>query len=172
VHGIPEAIAAFIAIFKRCFPARVLRQQGASMETKRNLTTGKMLIPRKRAAWAGLLAGLVFFAMAPAVSDGVPQQGVYPHLPPELARMPDNNQANDINNQQTSKQSFEAANAERKKQISSDSAKLLKLATDLKAEVDKTDKDTLSINVIHKADEIEKLAHSVKQKMQLTVGAS
>jgi len=46
--------------------------------------------------------------------------------------------------------------------------RLLKLATDLKAEVDKTTKDTLSLNVIRKADEIERLAHNVKGKMTLT----
>jgi hypothetical protein len=65
---------------------------------------------------------------------------------------------------------YSTANAERKKQIADDSAKLLKLATDLKAEVDKTSKDTLSLNVIRKADEIERLAHSVKEKMKLTAG--
>jgi hypothetical protein len=65
---------------------------------------------------------------------------------------------------------YAAANAERKKQIAEDSAMLLKLATDLKAEVDKTGKDTLSLNVIRKADEIERLAHNVKEKMKLTVG--
>ncbi len=71
---------------------------------------------------------------------------------------------------QTGAQDREAANVERKKQIADDSAKLLKLATDLKAEVDKTNKDTLSLNVIRKADEIEKLAHDVKEKMKLTAG--
>jgi hypothetical protein len=65
---------------------------------------------------------------------------------------------------------YTAANAERKKQIAEDSAKLLKLATDLKAEVEKTNKDTLSLTVIRKADEIERLAHAVKEKMKLTVG--
>jgi hypothetical protein len=30
----------------------------------------------------------------------------------------------------------------------------------------------LSLNVIRKADEIEKLAHDVKEKMKLTVGGS
>ena len=73
-----------------------------------------------------------------------------------------------IRDQQTRQQSFEAANAERKKQIADNSARLLKLATDLKAEVDKTTKDTLSLNVIRKADEIERLAHNVKGKMTLT----
>jgi hypothetical protein len=38
--------------------------------------------------------------------------------------------------------------------------------------VDKTTKDTLSLSVIRKAGEIEKLAHNVKEKMKLTVGGS
>ena len=53
-----------------------------------------------------------------------------------------------------------------------DSAHLLKLANELKKEVDKTDKDTLSIAVIRKADEIERLAHIVKEKMKVTVGSN
>jgi hypothetical protein len=73
---------------------------------------------------------------------------------------------------QSAFRNFDAANAERTKQIAEDSAKLLQLATDLKAEVDKTDKDTLSVTVIRKADEIEKLARAVKEKMKLTMGAN
>jgi hypothetical protein len=73
---------------------------------------------------------------------------------------------------QADRQNFDAANLERRKQLADDSAKLVKLATDLKTEVDKTTKDTLSLSVIRKADEIEKLAHSVKEKMRLTAGAN
>jgi len=47
-----------------------------------------------------------------------------------------------------------------------DTEKLLALATDLKTQVDKSTKDTLSVDVIKKADEIEKLAHSVKERMK------
>ena len=61
---------------------------------------------------------------------------------------------------------------ERKRQIADDSARLLKLASDLKAEVDKTSKDTLSLGVIRKAEEIEKLAHSVKEKMKLAMNGN
>jgi hypothetical protein len=77
-----------------------------------------------------------------------------------------------MQDQQGKQQNFAQANVERKKQIADDSAKLLKLATDLKTEVDKTTKDTLSLAVIRKADEIERLAHSVKEKMKLTVGSN
>lgn len=86
------------------------------------------------------------------------------------------NQPPDANGQmlmrdlQSKRKNYVAANAERKKQIADDSARLLKLAADLKSEVDKTTKDTLSLNVIRKAEEIEKLARNVKEKMKLTVG--
>ncbi len=91
-----------------------------------------------------------------------------------LTAPPDANQQMEMReqSQKESATNFTAANLERKKQISDDSAKLLKLATDLKSEVDKTTKDTLSLNVIRKADEIEKLAHSVKEKMKLTAGGN
>jgi hypothetical protein len=93
-------------------------------------------------------------------------------LLPEVNRPPDANDQMEMREQQAKKQNFAAANAERRKQIADDTAKLLKLADDLKAEVDKTSKDTLSLNIIRKADEIERLAHNVKEKMKLTVGGS
>lgn len=57
-------------------------------------------------------------------------------------------------------------NSDRQKRLVADTDKLLVLATDLKAQVDKTDKEILSVDVIKKADEIEKLAHSVKERMK------
>ena len=94
-----------------------------------------------------------------------------PYLRPEANRMPDKNDQMKLSTDQAKKAHFEAANAERKKQIADDTAKLLELATELKTEVDKTSKDTLSINVIRKAESIERLAKGVKEKMKLTVGA-
>jgi uncharacterized protein involved in type VI secretion and phage assembly len=64
----------------------------------------------------------------------------------------------------------DAPNAEHREQIAADSARLVKLATELKTEVDKSNKDTLSVSVIRKAEEIEKLAHSVKEKTRLGAG--
>jgi hypothetical protein len=57
-------------------------------------------------------------------------------------------------------------NDDRQKRLVADTDKLLALATDLKQQVDKTDKEILSVDVIKKADEIEKLAHSVKERMK------
>ena len=57
-------------------------------------------------------------------------------------------------------------NAERQRRLQMDTEKLLALATELKEQVDKTDKNTLSLDVIKKADEIEKLAKSVRERMK------
>ena len=58
------------------------------------------------------------------------------------------------------------ANQARQADLKRDTDKLLKLATELKESVDKTNESTLSLDVIKKAEEIEKLAHSVKDKMK------
>jgi ribosomal protein L9 len=118
------------------------------------------------------MAGFAAMALAVVGLAAVASHGQFPKYPPAIVRAPDVNAQNDINEQNNKQQKFEAANAERKRQINDDSAKLFKLATELKAEVDKTDKDTLSIGVIRKADAIEKLAHDLKEKMKLTVGAN
>jgi hypothetical protein len=58
------------------------------------------------------------------------------------------------------------ANFEREQQMRVDTEKLLKLAEELKKSVGKTDQNILSIDVMKKANEIEKLAHSVKENMR------
>lgn len=63
-------------------------------------------------------------------------------------------------------QQARSRNNERQKRLVEDTNKLLLLATQLKEDVDKTNKDVLSVEVIRKADEIEKLAHSVKERMR------
>ena len=55
---------------------------------------------------------------------------------------------------------------ERQKRLVSDSDKLLTLATQLHEDVAKTNKNILSIDVIRRADEIERLAHNVKERMK------
>ena len=70
------------------------------------------------------------------------------------------------------KQARDSTLSEQDKQIVEANAKLLKLATDLKNEVDKTTLDTLSIGIIRKAEEIEKLAHSLREKMKVTAEAA
>jgi hypothetical protein len=58
------------------------------------------------------------------------------------------------------------ANQLRQADLKRDTERLLKLATDLKAYVDKTNENLLSIEVVNKAEQIEKLARSVREKMR------
>jgi hypothetical protein len=55
---------------------------------------------------------------------------------------------------------------ERAAALKVDTDKLLKLSVELKSYVDKADENVLSLDVIKKAEEIEKLARSVKDKMK------
>jgi len=59
-----------------------------------------------------------------------------------------------------------AVNADRHKRLEDDVAKLQELTTELKADVDKSSKDELSLEVMRKAAEIEKLAHDVQNRMK------
>ena len=58
------------------------------------------------------------------------------------------------------------ANQERQQKLKQDTDKLFTLASELKQYVDKSNENTLSLDVIKKAEEIEKLARSVKDKMK------
>jgi hypothetical protein len=59
-------------------------------------------------------------------------------------------------------------NKQRQEALKRDTDKLLDLATQLKQYVDKSNENVMSMDVIKKADEIEKLAKSVKDKMKGT----
>jgi hypothetical protein len=54
------------------------------------------------------------------------------------------------------------ADTAQKQEIAKESAELLKMATALKIEIDKTNQDTLSLMVVRKANEIEQLAHKAR----------
>ena len=111
-----------------------------------------------------IAAGLVAVAIIPSVGKALLQNGPR-NVPEFLNHLPDANDEEKMRQQKQTQQDFEAANAARKKQVSEQTAKLLKLATDLKEEVDKTGKDTLSVDTIRKAEAIEKLARNIKAKL-------
>ena len=69
-------------------------------------------------------------------------------------------------NPRMEEQQAKMRNMDRQKQIVADTQKLVALANQLSADVEKSNKDTLSLDVIRKADEIEKLAKAVKEKMK------
>jgi hypothetical protein len=113
------------------------------------------------------LAGLV---LAPVAGEGVLQNK--PEPAPEVVVRPLGVHAqSDPADLQAGKQNPGAVNVERKK-IADESAGLLMLATDLKTEVDKTTKDTLSLTVIRKAGEIERMARAMRESTKLPTGTN
>jgi hypothetical protein len=107
----------------------------------------------------------------------IPGSGQQPNNPPRnvpefINRLPDANDQARMRQEQKTQADFAYANAARQKQVADDTAKLLKLANDLKSDVDKAGANTLSVAALRKADAIEKLAHNIKLRMTVTVGGS
>lgn len=89
--------------------------------------------------------------------------------PIQLPRIGPGINSDDRDNEQRAKLEKELAknaNRDRQAQLQRDTNNLLKLANELKQYVDKSNENTLSMDVVKKAEEIEKLAHSVKEKMK------
>jgi hypothetical protein len=72
----------------------------------------------------------------------------------------------DENQQRLAREMAKKANQSRHALLKADTDRLLKLAVELKDSVDKSSENVLSLDVVKKAEEIEKLAHSVKDKMK------
>jgi len=87
-----------------------------------------------------------------------------PRLSPDPGLAPDSHE--DEGRANMEKDMAKRANRERQAQLQRDTDNLLKLANQLKQYVDKSNEHTLSLDVVKKAEEIEKLAHSVKEKMK------
>ncbi len=116
----------------------------------------------------GLVILVIIIAVVQSPTQSTPTQ-VKSNPSQEENRLPDKPGKFQSHDEPAKPERSETTNATREKQIEIDTARLLELATQLKAEVDKTNKDTLSINVIRKAESIEKLAKVVKEKMK-TIG--
>ena len=92
-----------------------------------------------------------------------------PPLPPSRVQSPDELPNEDPvvrEHRRNWKRQCKRSPTEREAQLKKDTEKLLQLSTELKQYVEKTNENVLSVDVIKKAEEIEKLAHSVKEKMR------
>jgi hypothetical protein len=117
-------------------------------------------------SWIRGILGLAIFAAVSFVpAMGQSAAGTAVQNPAPAAQTPDNPQGS------TAKMSpQELADQQRKDQLAADTAKLLQLANELKAEMDKSTKDTLSLSVVKKAEQVEKLAHKVRDEMKVSMG--
>jgi len=107
----------------------------------------------------------LFLCLLVALSLPVQLSSQQPPLPPEIRNpRPDEPNTNIPPNIQRDMQ--KKANEQRQAELKRDTDRLLKLSTELKEYVDKSNENVLSLDVIKKAEEIEKLAHSVKSKMR------
>jgi hypothetical protein len=114
-----------------------------------------------------LAVALVFCSLfTDAASAQDPLQGSLPS-PIERQEPPfGRERPKDPNEEKMERDREKALNKQRQTNLEKDTTRLLQLATELKQYVDKSNEHTLSLDVIKKADEIEKLAKSVKEKMK------
>jgi hypothetical protein len=75
-------------------------------------------------------------------------------------------EAEDAQRDEMRRKQQQEMNQGRQESIKKDSEELLNLASQLKASVDKSSQNTLSVDVIRTAQQIEKLAKSVREKMK------
>jgi hypothetical protein len=135
----------------------------------------------QKAPW---VRGLVCLAVVTSIpfAAGIPQSQIgngLPYPPPSPGLPPMNRTANptadanrlmeDSMKLQDNLKLFEKINLQRQKDMTSDTAKLIELAHELKTETDKGTPGALSILEVRRAELIEKLAHSIQAKMRTSV---
>jgi hypothetical protein len=102
-----------------------------------------------------LLALVCTYSATAFCAQQIPQPPPFPQAPEK-----------DEQREKLEKEMAKKANQQRQEEIRRNSEQLLKLATELKEYVDKSNENILSMEVIKKAEQIEKLAHTVKEKMK------
>ena len=109
-----------------------------------------------------LLWSMVLF-VATATLPSQSQTNTLPFPTPPLQQRPG---PEDEARQRIQRDMAKKANQDRQANLKRDTERLLRLSTELKEYVDKTNENMLSVEVVKKAEEIEKLARSVKDKMK------
>jgi hypothetical protein len=137
--------------------ARKFFINGDSMKSKLNTRNGW-----KRAGCITTITLLLTMACIAQLKNEQQQNPTQPAYPGQTPA----SHNEDVWEQQQQKAMQQKAILQRQQDIRKDTEKLLELATELKQAVDKSNKDTLSLDVVKKAEEIEKLAKSVKNKMR------
>jgi hypothetical protein len=161
---------------------RKLMIRSAQRGISTNEQTVRAANPAKTGAvghWLWLVMGLIFAASAcPAVRAQAQQ------MPGQTMPAPMSSSGRMIQsppmpmpgppglNQIFQERRVKALNAERQKELVSDTNKLLKLIADLNAQVGKKCSDSLTPDQLHMLAKIEKLAKSVKDKMSMPVQQS
>jgi hypothetical protein len=125
----------------------------------------------------GILAWSASLFVHAQATQGPPSAETQPKQSPDAVdpsanRPLDANQLMRLKDQQAKRKGYDSANMERKRQLTEDSTRLLKLVGELRDEMANVSSDAEGVTLIRKIEEIERIAHNVQQKMKLTVGAS
>ena len=141
------------------------------MKTMRRSSRATSPDPRLRRVAVGLCALTGYATVALALCAGL-LNGFAQSPPAQSASAPNQTTASSPNAKpgtasaaapsQNGAQASGTATDPQKQELASECAQLLKMASALKSEVDKTNKDTLSVTVVRKAGEIEQLAHKAR----------
>lgn len=107
----------------------------------------------RRAGWACLLLFCLVIAAAP-------QDASDPPFDQRRGGEPSSMEA------KAQRERLKALNKDRFESLKRDTDRLLQLSTELKQSVDKASESTLSLEVIRKTEEVEKLAKKVREKMK------
>lgn len=144
----------------------------AFRQRRRNLRRG----PVRRVRSLVCLAVLTALPLAVGVSQiqqngGLPgperNSSGMPGLPENANPHPDGVRAlRDSMQVQDKRKRWALFNVERQKEMTTDTERLLRLADEVRLESEKQGKDVLSVNDMHKVEQIEKLARSVREKMR------
>jgi hypothetical protein len=152
--------------------------QAGKLKFMRKFNLSPILTPATPAARlvrsAAFLVAMAAVPLATEVStaqqQGTPSQFPIPDASSPSPRSGLNGHADDPMTEQAREKRAKELNVLRQKEMTSDAARLLALATDLKAHVDKGEENASSLELMHKAEQIEKLARSVRAHMTDAVG--
>jgi hypothetical protein len=130
----------------------------------------KITLSLRRLSCSGALLAALAFSPAPGHAQAVP---LPPSIPPATAPTAGNpgifngsNTAADLEQAHMMHKMLKERNTLRQQAIVEDTKHLVELANELKEAVDKSSQDELSLDVVNTANQIEKLAKSVKEKMR------
>jgi hypothetical protein len=114
-----------------------------------------------------LTVGCLIFTVVSSLCSFGQTSDQFPRIPsPNQTPTPGQPGPGDEQRARIEKEMAKKASQDRQAQLKRDTDNLLKLATELKQDVDKSTENTLSLEVVKKAEEIEKLARSVRDKMK------
>ncbi len=121
-----------------------------------------------RLAYPLPLGAVLSLALAGSLTTAAAAQGL-PQTPSAAGSrptLPGVEESHDPFAEQTASKMTHLREDERKKRLKADTARLAALISELKTEVDNASRDELSLDVIRKATEIEKLARDVRERMK------